>query len=51
MPEKSKQAKKMPSNFYDMPAFVEKDKKVKMQDVFGVSAKKTKKKKKSVKKK
>lgn len=55
MPEKSKQAKKMPSNFYDMPAFVEKDKKVKMKDVFGVAAPtkgKTKKKnKKSTKKK
>lgn len=50
MPEKSKQAKKMPSNFYDMPAFVEKDKKVKMKDVFGVSAPK-KKNKKSTKKK
>lgn len=50
MPEKSKKPRKMPSNFYDMPIFVEKDKKVKMKDVFGVSAPK-KKNKKSVKKK
>lgn len=55
MPEKSKRPRKMPSNFYDMPIFVEKDKKVKMKDVFGVAAPtkgKTKKKnKKSTKKK
>lgn len=51
MPEKSKKPKKMPSNFYELPAFVEKDKKIKMKDVFGVSAPKRGNKKKSVKKK
>ena len=50
MPEKSKKPRKMPSNFYELPTFVEKDKKVKMKDVFGVSAPK-KKNKKSTKKK
>ena len=50
MPQKSKKPRNMPANFFELPAFVEKDKKVKMKDVFGVAAPK-KKNKKSVKKK
>ncbi len=37
MPKKAK-AKQMPSNFYDMEAFNERDKKISMKEVFGKNA-------------
>lgn len=40
MPKKTK-AKKMPADFYNMKAFNERDKKIKMKDVFGVSSTKS----------
>lgn len=41
MPKKTK-AKKMPTDFYNMQAFNEKDKKISMKEVFGKNAPKAK---------
>tara|TARA_R110000868_G_scaffold174515_1_gene411249 strand:- start:12 stop:251 length:240 start_codon:yes stop_codon:yes gene_type:complete len=49
MPKKSKPAKPAPADYYDMKGSVEKDKKVKPQEVFGKEA--TKKPNKKTKKK
>ena len=50
MPKK-KNVRKAPDNYWDMKDSVEKDKKVKMKEVFGVSPNQPKNKKKSNKKK
>ena len=49
MPKKTK-AKQMPSDFYNMEAFNEKDKKIDMKEVFGKNAPKQTTKKKTTKK-